>query len=590
MTAPIERNTAVVAHEDDDLIFINPDVQLGVQRGAPTRTVYVTAGEFNGNGTTRELYAAQRRAGVCAAYASMAGVADRWTRTSRTFAGRAVEVDVLVGAPHVELVFLGLPDGGDSLQLDALTRLWDDAQETAHTIVYPGSPVQQSLVYTGAGLTAVLVALLADSAPTAVFAQDPEPDPRDAPDHADHVACARFARAAFEIHATGTGTRPLLVEHRGYGTQGWAQNLSQQAVSTKSAVYGVYAAQDSGAGSSPLVWLRSQYWRWPAGTAWAGKDGGGRTHVFSAQGGAVRHWRQQTAGGAFTGPVSIGGGPVAPSLAVGSNQDGRVEVFAVDLETHDVVTSYQTSVGGGFSAWESLGNPNGESGQHTGAPAVGKNADGRLQVFVKNSGGGVSTAYQTEVNAGFSGWEDFGGGPDVRGTPVCVRRPDGRLALFAATRTGVLRWWQATPSQGWGPVASLVGDAVTSSPTAALNADGRLEVFWRGEFGDVRTVYEFSVGGSWSGPPTGLGSPGGVGEVAALRASGAQNRIFLAARDATGGVSFTRQVAPNDGFGSWSGLVGTTPVSPALVTNSAGQPIALRIGTDGRLLVSPPLP
>ncbi|MEK6441511.1 PIG-L family deacetylase [Pseudonocardia sp. T1-2H] len=80
----VERNLSVVAHEDDDLIFLNPAIVQGIRRGSPTRTVYVTAGEFNGNGTTREAYAGQRRDGECSAYASMAGVRTSGHEPSRS--------------------------------------------------------------------------------------------------------------------------------------------------------------------------------------------------------------------------------------------------------------------------------------------------------------------------------------------------------------------------------------------------------------------------------------------------------------------------------------------------------------------------
>ncbi|ONI87645.1 hypothetical protein ALI22I_20700 [Saccharothrix sp. ALI-22-I] len=57
---------------------MNPDTALAIRRGAPTRVVVVSAGEFNGNGGRREDYAESRRLGACAAYARIAGVRDRW--------------------------------------------------------------------------------------------------------------------------------------------------------------------------------------------------------------------------------------------------------------------------------------------------------------------------------------------------------------------------------------------------------------------------------------------------------------------------------------------------------------------------------
>ena len=63
----------VVAHEDDDILFMNPDLSASVSAGTGVVTVYVTAGESNGSltGDPRTLYAAQREEGARAAYAAM---------------------------------------------------------------------------------------------------------------------------------------------------------------------------------------------------------------------------------------------------------------------------------------------------------------------------------------------------------------------------------------------------------------------------------------------------------------------------------------------------------------------------------------
>src|SRR4051812_26882424 len=98
-TAPVDRATAfvnVVAHEDDDILFMNPDLVGGIRAGAPTTTIFLTAGENAFDGTTsgdpaspycpklpddggnhfgqlsRQRYAQCRQRGSQAAYAQMA--------------------------------------------------------------------------------------------------------------------------------------------------------------------------------------------------------------------------------------------------------------------------------------------------------------------------------------------------------------------------------------------------------------------------------------------------------------------------------------------------------------------------------------
>src|SRR5689334_18853342 len=76
----------VVAHEDDDLLFIYPPTSQDATRGRCLTTVYLTAGD-DGRGAS---YWHRREAGAMAAYAQMAGVTDAWTTTElQTASGRA---------------------------------------------------------------------------------------------------------------------------------------------------------------------------------------------------------------------------------------------------------------------------------------------------------------------------------------------------------------------------------------------------------------------------------------------------------------------------------------------------------------------
>src|SRR3712207_5219086 len=87
----------VVAHQDDDILFLNPDLSNSLAAGRPNTTVYLTAGEANvpggsgrpgdptfaecqGGGLDREDYARCRQLGARAAYARMTGVADEWVQ------------------------------------------------------------------------------------------------------------------------------------------------------------------------------------------------------------------------------------------------------------------------------------------------------------------------------------------------------------------------------------------------------------------------------------------------------------------------------------------------------------------------------
>lgn len=142
----------IVAHQDDDLLFMNPDLQNVINTGSPITTVFLTAGEAdrdpgdpkdheqagqvdtevcgNDQSVDREYYADCRARGSMAAWARMAGASTDapWTRTALRVSdgtgwSRNVEVDTLDSSPHVRLVFVNLPDWADD---DPCLRPEDD--------------------------------------------------------------------------------------------------------------------------------------------------------------------------------------------------------------------------------------------------------------------------------------------------------------------------------------------------------------------------------------------------------------------------------------------------------------------------------
>ena len=126
----------------------------------------------------------------------------------------------------------------------------------------------------------------------------------------------------------------------------------------------------------------------------------------------------------------------APALAVARHSDGRIAVFGVHADTRDLYTSHQLSPGDDFSEWFDLGNHSGAANNL--APAVVPNDDGRLQVFLRNSGTGLSTLVE-EDDESWSAWSDFGQ-VDLQGTPAAVLRSDGLGFVAMATR-GTVRTW-----------------------------------------------------------------------------------------------------------------------------------------------------
>ena len=129
----------IVAHEDDDLIFISPNLLHAIQTGATVRTVYVTAGDDGMSAS----YWMSREAGLRAAYALMAGAANSWTQSDAGVPGHPIPLFTLSGHPNISLAHMRLPDGNldgsgfpstgnESLQSYGRARSPQSTRWTAH--------------------------------------------------------------------------------------------------------------------------------------------------------------------------------------------------------------------------------------------------------------------------------------------------------------------------------------------------------------------------------------------------------------------------------------------------------------------------
>jgi hypothetical protein len=224
----------------------------------------------------------------------------------------------------------------------------------------------------------------------------------------------------------------------------------------------------------------------------------------------VSHIWQPTPNGAWSdwwvhnGPPN--GAQGAP--AVGINQDGRLEVFVVDRRDHWLYSQPQTAPSNGWSPdWFPFGAPAGV--RLASSPGVGSNADGRLEVFVVGSDGFLWKKDQTAPNNGWSDWLTHGA-PDgsVRwvSSPVVVPNQDGRMELFMVGTDGQL-WheWQTAPNNGWSGWASLgspPGRRLVGTPAVGMNAAvppaGRLEVFAVTDDGRWWHLWQVTPNSGWS--------------------------------------------------------------------------------------------
>lgn len=291
----------VAAHEDDDQLFLGPDVQNDVAAGRCTVTVFVTAGD-DGLGTA---YWQGREEGARAAVAHMADAADVWTPESIQVNGQAVVQDTLAGRPSVALVFLRLPDGDDGSgfavnQGQSLQRLW---QSSIPTI----TALDGSATYSRDGLVSSLLTLMKMFRPVLIRTHDYVGQYGDG-DHSDHHSTAYFVRAAQYQY----GYRHQLTGYRGYGVSSLPANLTQAQADEKLATFLAYAPHDENvcqtasdclaSGSAP--WFSRQY---AVGSEFGGVQNAARVGSITAS--SQNAATGQTAAKAVDGVVA--GYPVA---------------------------------------------------------------------------------------------------------------------------------------------------------------------------------------------------------------------------------------------------------------------------------------
>ncbi|MFJ7278194.1 PIG-L family deacetylase [Kitasatospora sp. NPDC098663] len=577
----------VVAHEDDDILFMNPDLSNALANGTPSVTVFVTAGNATGDpcatvcwDTAGEpLRTWNRQMGAINAYSRMTGVGDtdpatdevgHWTAEAWTVGGKQVERYVLKGRP-VHLIFLNLHDAGLGGVL---------AGGTDTTVVPVGSPLSGPSTYTAADVVEVLRQLMVTYQPTVLRAQDELPDSRYSGDHSDHVCAAKFAGQAALLY----GGPLIQVNYRDYNISDSPVNLDPATTGAKGVFVSEYAGHDH-SGNYSDAWFSRMYYRWSRGTSWAGLNQDGRPQVFVVRAGALyTYWRQGD--GSWGGPVRMAdpGGRLAPGIAVGTNADGRLEVFARRLTDHHIISLPQGAPNGWWwNSWADHGNPNAGLGNEdqVGVPVVAGNQDGRLQLFVKNGGGGLSSIWQTTPGGVWTGtWTDLGG-TDLQDPVTAIRNGVGRIEVFASTRTGIVNWWQSAPNGAIAGPAPIPGAQPASPPKAALDQDGRIELAYREVgTGAMLVSYQTRPGGPWSQSPGNLGGHAGVGEPAAATVGG---RVVLFERNRGGGVSTTAQTAPNAGYGTWQDLGGTVLDHPAALVDGGGVLHVFAIGTDARV-------
>ncbi|MEU1312796.1 PIG-L family deacetylase [Streptomyces cinnamoneus] len=464
----------IMAHADDSLYFMNPELEQAIRSGAPAVTVCMTGGESDGrNALSRSPGYAQlpekrpefvraRINGLREATAHMAtgDWLSPWTVEKTSLVpGFEVELQTLKAAPQVQLIFMELVEARvmRAPRKDSLRGLWLGATPSLTTLVPAASPVERTFQYSRQQVVDSLTAVLERYQPTVVRTLDPNPthlpkQPQYAGtpsvlegiarhDHQDHTASAHFAQAALAQYWGRKHARPTAVDsYVGYEVAMLPNSLDKATTAHKIEILDIYGWADGRDCGDPAgcgdrkVGNRSKDTRWSdnlrhraTGTQrWVQPLPDGRLAAFAILDGRAQCWVETRAGsGVWSKPVPAGGSLLEGQLQALRHADGSLQLFSVrtvlpapgTAHRREVVTASQIGrLPGGapsFGSWESLGSPEEEPERslEVGYPVAVTGQDGTVHVFVKNWAGGVSCRSRSG-GGDWTEWEELGTEPD----------------------------------------------------------------------------------------------------------------------------------------------------------------------------------
>lgn len=248
--------------------------------------------------------------------------------------------------------------------------------------------------------------------------------------------------------------------------------------------------------------------------------------------------------GTFSGWASLGG-TVSGEPTVGKLSDGRLEVYC-RFTDGTVQHNWQNtqSVGTAWGGWSPY------SGTTTSNVVAARTPGFIQEIYCSGSGGSINRAYQTSIDGGWSAWESLGGAG--LGAPIVGHNEDGRLQVFLFQSDGKM-WsrWQQTGG-GWSSwtafgsalfqenVSPVISSVTTTSPALFAEND---PVMITATVSDNVAVTEVKADGH---PLTSDGAGLWTGSVPAAGTLGL-NHVQVVAKDALGNTDSDSSLSYNTG-------------------------------------------
>lgn len=206
----------------------------------------------------------------------------------------------------------------------------------------------------------------------------------------------------------------------------------------------------------------------------------GREELYARGTDNLLYWRYQLNNGSWSGWASLGG-PIAGQPATGRMSDGRTEVYCRFADgTLRYNRQASLNVGTAWLGWTTLSTSAGSD------LVLARPPSGLQEMYFTDTAGQVMRSAQTTVDGGWSAWESLGG--SAIGMPIVGHHDDGRLQVFIFQADGKMWGKSQLSGGGWGAWTALspaffadltppVINSVVVTPSLAASGDPvRVEV------------------------------------------------------------------------------------------------------------------
>lgn len=228
----------LIAHQDDDLLMMSPDLLSNIRAGRAVQTVVFTDGDAG----LCQSYVEERAQGQKLAYEVMANASynGAWIQSTPTIiAGHRVLMERMPGAGRdISILYVGMSNNGNR----DLERIWNDYGSTLRINAQDTRLAGTS--YTRDELIALVRQIIIDFNPTDVNTLDSGktwPLVGYPIEHSDHVHSALFALAALQR----VTPQPVAIQmYRAYNAIAEVENVSEVDAANKRLLYDTYAQHD----------------------------------------------------------------------------------------------------------------------------------------------------------------------------------------------------------------------------------------------------------------------------------------------------------------------------------------------------------